>query len=412
MRVSFACGGVSHDCFLPSCACSCQCGSCAQSSARPCSSDRLHELLADSSQLLTAARLWISRTCGCDTTVRGHFLRAGCSGLCDDLALAEATTFSWKFFDVGNVSCNSFAVVTWRDTFIADYEAYLMDMGWLTETHLWTAAYYDKFADLSFRDLMLHTSSFDLAQWVDPDQLCDVIWLLDGLFGTSLCETNFSSSLGTLQSLCPQQCGLCDDIAGVSISHILSFEHLLQEQSDLLAAGSISHTLFEWNSSNYYLTCDSYSTHSTIGGWTPSVGWSPSATESPGKFFVFRSERNQTVVFSTCHGSEFNTIISVYTSWWSWLIANDHHRLCEDGTSSRVHLDAQAGWEYHIHVNGRGKSQQGTFGLSTECCVEDDDECSHKGNSYYWRTWLTPYSLWDYYWHNTVDFDYLDSLFN
>ena len=316
------------------------------------------------------------------------------------------TTFSWKYFDVDDHVCKSYAPATWRDTFIADYEAYLIDMGWLTETHLWTTAFHDRVADEHLGAVFVRNSSFVFAQWVDPDQLCDVIVLLDSLFGTSLCETNFTSSFGTLQSLCPLQCGVCDDVAGVSSARLVWIQDIFSEQTALLNASAINHAIIVKTDAYTLLTCDSWRTYSTIGGNVFKD------YDSPERWLVFYSERNQTVVFSTCDGSEFNTIIHVFTSWWSWINTNDDNRLCEDGVSSRLHLDAQAGWRYVIVVHGKGKSQQGTFGISTECCVENDDQCSYKESPYYWRTSVTEYTIYgDYYRRKFLDFDYLDSLF-
>ena len=89
-----------------------------------------------------------SKTCGCESTINGIYVRASCRGQCGDLALAEVASVSSKL---------------WQQTLKAEMQNYLTDVGSLAETHLWSTAFQNSLAEKGFGDYSLGSPGFDVS---------------------------------------------------------------------------------------------------------------------------------------------------------------------------------------------------------------------------------------------------------
>ena len=80
--------------------------------------------------------------------------------------------------------------------------------------------------------------------------------------------------MGTLKALCPTECGLCDEVSGVT-SVQLTQSQLFDAQTEALGAGVIYEAVFEYNATNSVLTCGFVTVGITVDAETTNGNGSP-----------------------------------------------------------------------------------------------------------------------------------------
>eukprot|EP00450_Noctiluca_scintillans_P003873 CAMPEP_0194499242 /NCGR_PEP_ID=MMETSP0253-20130528/15610_1 /TAXON_ID=2966 /ORGANISM="Noctiluca scintillans" /LENGTH=160 /DNA_ID=CAMNT_0039340975 /DNA_START=44 /DNA_END=523 /DNA_ORIENTATION=+ len=150
----------------------------------------------------------------------GMYQRIGCSSSCQAPIIEEVTQVSEDLFGIGddNILCSS-GVDGWMDNFAVELQVAQMDEGHVeltdTSTYVWTSSFVDRFNYSAGEEYYLSSIGLDISVWLDFNVghgLCDAILYFDSLLGTNLCNTqeSLSLSLGSLEGLCPQACGLCE----------------------------------------------------------------------------------------------------------------------------------------------------------------------------------------------------------
>ena len=247
-------------------------------------------------------RLICPHTCQCDVMDSGMYLRTGCSSTCDDLILAEVTSVMDSLYGIGEDSekCTH-ANTAWMIPFLEELEVAFFAQDLLEERgadYVWSSSF--RVAFMEFANSEYALEDVTLSGWLDisvDNGLCDAIILIDNLMQTDLCHTSqLSYSLGTLQGVCPQVCGLCGT-DGVTDTR-LSVSRLYDKQLSMLSSGLLKFKLFD-SITGSRLVCGSSLQGAKAGQASVTYSYEPSP--------------NEVVVFSLCSDyTDFDTTISIY----------------------------------------------------------------------------------------------------
>merc|ERR1719383_65603 len=227
--------------------------------------------------------------------------------------------------------------------------------------YVWTASFVHEVNQIGVGRFYISSEGLDMNAWVDtsvPSNLCDAIPYFDTLMGTSLCDTAASLvlSLGSLEGLCPQACGLCDPEGSETRLALLD---LYQKQGEDLSSGLIDFPLFSENITYPTLSCGTITTGSTVSQENVF------GNASPDQMYQFYSSINQTVVFSTCGAADYDTKIGVLNLYYQERSRNDDHEECDQGTSY-LEVRIEAGELVYVLVEG-SRADEGNYNLTVTC---------------------------------------------
>jgi len=319
-------------------------------------------------------RMFCPHTCECDTTLTGLYIRDGCSGSCDDALLDEIFGVETRLYAIGLESASCISNVTgWMGNFLSELQESLVraeDLTWNGSAYVWSTAFVDDFNARSQGHFSLNATGVDVTQWVDTsvgDGVCDAILVIDNLFGTTLCEstTSFAASRGSLQGLCPKACGLCDAVTG-GTSTLVDSTVLYYRELDGFNSGLFKIKLVEKIEPTPALSCgtrtygDTTYRLSTYGG------------DSPDMIYTFTSDIAQTVTFSTCNSSGFNTAIRIYDTLWNEKAWNVYVGGCFGWGAfvvytSRLTWDVTENETINVLIEGASAWETGHFWVEVIC---------------------------------------------
>lgn len=255
------------------------------------------------------------------------------------------------------------------DNFAAELQVALMDAGHLeltdTSTYVWTSSFNDSFVYFAKEEFYLSSAGLDISAWLDfnvGNGLCDTILYFDLLLDTNLCNTleSLALSLGTLEGLCPQACGLCEQDTVDTETTLLA---MYMQQGVDLKLGLIDFPIVGKIVTHASLSCNSTVSASTI----PSTESETSmfGNDSPERVYAFYSAVNQTVSFSTCGDANYNSLIRVLDVYFQEIDSNNDSPDCSDFTS---YLEVELEAEQQVYVVIEGDLRQaGSFNLAVGC---------------------------------------------
>jgi len=321
----------------------------------------------------SVVRALCQETCGCNSMFAGLYSRSGCSSTCDSLIKEEVLTVAAAVEGVGSENRKCVAQGDsreWMETFVNELQAAFVSDGTLEEVrgfYRWTDEFKTAFLDRTYTEYGLLNVSVNLSAWLNINNgqgLCDAVSFFDNLFLTNLCSTDASlaDSKGTLEGLCPNACGLCEnaDFGGTS----LSMSDLLDLQNVSVVKGLFAHELFE-ELSEIVFGCGSEPVSGTTDGQTSDFG-----DDGPDVAYRFITDEDQEMVyFSTCNDAAFDTILKVYTvdyqsGNFTLLVTEDDTPGC--GSTSVASLPVSGDELYLVVVDGYDASS-GEFLLSVTC---------------------------------------------
>jgi len=315
-------------------------------------------------------RMFCASTCQCDTMAGGMYQRIGCSSSCQVPIIEEVRLVSEELFVIheNSILCSSH-VEGWMDNFAAELQVALMDAGHLeltdTSTYVWTSSFNDSFVYFAKEEFYLSSAGLDISAWLDfnvGNGLCDTILYFDLLLDTNLCNTleSLALSLGTLEGLCPQACGLCEQDTVDTETTLLA---MYMQQGVDLKLGLIDFPIVGKIVTHASLSCNSTVSASTI----PSTESETSmfGNDSPERVYAFYSAVNQTVSFSTCGDANYNSLIRVLDVYFQEIDSNNDSPDCSDFTS---YLEVELEAEQQVYVVIEGDLRQaGSFNLAVGC---------------------------------------------